>query len=194
MRHFSKWQQWVSQLSNTKTVPADDTHVIAYIMNLFQKNKSFENIRNSFFAIKCFHYENVLTGGLPYLVLEEIKLVSQKILRKKLLLTTEHLRKLQKIFGGKNMNLKDLRTTLVFFLFTGFLRYSEVSNLRISDIVVHDSYMAIFIEKSKTDIYRNGNWLYPAKLKSKLFPITLLRRYMKLAKIDKVSNGYIFRG
>ena len=92
------------------------------------------------------------------------------------------------------MNLKDLRTTLICaFLFMGFLRYSEVSNLRMSDIVIHDSCMAIFIEKSKTDIYRNRNWLYLAKLKSKLCPITLLRRYMKLAKIDKHSNGYIFR-
>ena len=27
----------------------------------------------------------------------------------------------------------------------GFLRYSEVSNLRMSDIVIHNSYMAIFI-------------------------------------------------
>ena len=75
-----------------------------------------------------------------------------------------------------------------------FLRYSEVSNLRMSYIIIHDSYMAIFIEKSKTDICRNGNWLYLAKLKSKPCPITLLRRYMKLAKIDKRSNGYIFRG
>ena len=92
------------------------------------------------------------------------------------------------------MNLEDLRTTLIcVFSFMGFLRYSEVSILRMSDIVIHDSNMAIFIEKRKTDIYRNGNWLYLAKLESKLCPIALLRRYMKLAKINKHSNGYIFR-
>ena len=92
------------------------------------------------------------------------------------------------------MNLKDLKTTLTcVFSFMGFLRYSEVSNFRMSDIVIHGSYMAIFTEKSKTDIYRNGHWLYLAKLKSRLCPITLLRRYMKLAKIDKHSNDHIFR-
>ena len=197
MRHFSKRQQWVSQFPNTKAIPTGDTYVIAYILNLFQKNKSFEN-RNLFSAIKYFQkitgYENVLTGGLPYLVLEGIKRTSQKISLKNLPLTTEHLHKLYKIFGGKNMDLKDLRTTLIcVFSFMGFLRYSEVSNLRMSDIVIHDSYMAIFIEKSKTDIYRNGNWLYLAKLKSKLCPMSLLRRYMELAQIDKHSNGYIFR-
>ena len=93
------------------------------------------------------------------------------------------------------MNLKDIRTTLIcIFSFMGFLRYSKVFNLRMSDIVFHDFYMAIFIEKSKTDIYGNGNLLYLAKVKSKLCPITLLRRYMKLANINKHSNGYIFRG
>ena len=81
-RHFSKWQQWVSQFPNTKAIPADDTYVIAYMLNLFQKNKSYENIRISFFAIKYFQkitgYKNVLTGGLPFLVLEGIKRTSQK--------------------------------------------------------------------------------------------------------------------
>ena len=81
-RHFSKWQQWLIQFPNTKAIPADDnTYVIAYMLNLFQKNNLFENIRNSFFAIKYFQkitgYENVLTGGLPYLVLEGIKRTSQ---------------------------------------------------------------------------------------------------------------------
>ena len=81
-RHFSKWQQWVSQFPNTKAIPADDTYVIAYMLNLFQKNKSYENIRISFFAIKYFQkitgYKNVLTGGLLFLVLEGIKRTSQK--------------------------------------------------------------------------------------------------------------------
>ena len=149
------------------------------MLNLFHKNKSFENIRISFFAIKYIQkitgYEKVETRSLPFLVLEGIKQTSQKLSRKKLPLTTEHLHKLYKTFGGKKMSLKDLKTTLCIFLFMRFLRYSEVSNLRMSDIVIHDFYMAIFIEKSKTDIYRNENWLYPAKLKSKLCPITLLR-------------------
>ena len=143
-RHFSKWQQWVSQFPNTKAIPADDTYVIAYMLNLFQKNKSYENIRISFFAIKYFQkitgYEKILTGGLPFLVLERIKRTSQKISRKKLPLTTEHLHKQYKNFGGKNMNLKDSKTTLIcIFSFMGFSRYSKVSNLRLSDIVIHNS-------------------------------------------------------
>ena len=61
-----------------------------------------------------------------------------------------------------------------------------------SDIVFHDSYMTMFIEKSKTDIYRNGNWRYLAKLKSKLCSMTLLRRYMKLSTaMVMFSEAYV---
>ena len=75
------------------------------------------------------------------------------------------------------MNLKDLRTTLIdIFSLMGLLRYREVSNLRMPDIVIHDSYVEIFIEEIKTDVYRNGNWLYLAKSKFKLCHLLLLRR------------------
>ena len=185
-RHFSKWQQWVSQFPNTKAIPADDTYVIAYMLNLFQKNKSFENIRDSFFAIKYFQkvtgYENVLTGGLPYLVLEGIKRTSQKISRKKLPLTTEHLHKLYKILGWKNMNLKDLRTTLIcVFSFMGFLRYSEVSNLRMSDIVIHDSYMAIFIEKSKNGHLQKWKLALSSKVKIQTLPYIIVKKVYEIS-------------
>ena len=93
------------------------------------------------------------------------------------------------------MNLKDFRTTLTcIFCLWDFWGTYEVWNSRISDIVINDSYMAAFIEKTWTNIRRNGNWLYLAKLKSKPFPTTMLRRYMKLVKVDYHSNGFIFRG
>ena len=34
----------------------------------------------------------------------------------------------------------------------GFLRCNDISNLRMSDIVIHDCYKAIFIEKSKMEM------------------------------------------
>ena len=38
-----------------------------------------------------------------------------------------------------------------------FLRFSEVSNLKRNDFVLHKTHMSIFIEKSKTDIYGKGH-------------------------------------
>lgn len=53
-------------------------------------------------------------------------------------------------------------------------------------------YMAVFIGKIKTEIYRNGNGLNLAKVKSKLCLATLLTRYIRLPQIYKHTNGYIF--
>ena len=135
-------------------IPADDIYVIGYTLNLFQKYESFKNMGISYFAIKYFQkitdYENFLAEGLPYLVLERLKRTSQKITREKLPLTTELLHKLCKIFGGKKVNLKDLTATLLcIFSLMEFLRYCEVSNLRMSDIPIHDSYMANYIYGEK---------------------------------------------
>ena len=76
----------------------------------------------------------------------------------------------------------------------GFLRFSEVSNLKRSDFILHNTHMSIFIEKCKTDIYRKGRWLDLAKPNSNLCPLDLTKRYFVLAGIDKQCDKYIFRG
>ena len=78
--------------------------------------------------------------------------------------------------------------------FMGFLRFSEVSNLKRSDFIIQNTHMSIFKEKSKTDIYREGRWLHLAKLNSNLCPLDLTKRYFVLAEIDNQCDKYIFRG
>ena len=41
--------------------------------------------------------------------------------------------------------------------FCSFLRYSEIINLRRSDRTFHDKFIKVFIEKRKTDVYREGD-------------------------------------
>ena len=51
----------------------------------------------------------------------------------------------------------------------------------------------IFIEKSKTDTYRDGHWMCIARLESELCPIISLEEYLLKASIDDSSNEFIFR-
>ena len=53
--------------------------------------------------------------------------------------------------------------------------------------------MKIFIEKSKTDIYRNGNWIYIARSNSELCPVATLQRYLNMTEINEYSDKFIFR-
>ena len=67
------------------------------------------------------------------------------------------------------MNLTNSRPMMILVLYVlGFLRFSEVSNLKRSDFILYKTHMSIFIEKSTTNIYRKGNWLHLAKLNSNL--------------------------
>ena len=77
--------------------------------------------------------------------------------------------------------------------FMGFLRFSEVINLKYSDIILKETHMSIFIEKSKTDVYREGYWMHLSKLQSALRPIKLFKKYTEAAKIKESEEKFIFR-
>ena len=52
--------------------------------------------------------------------------------------------------------------------------------------------MKIFIEKSKTDIYREGTWGYISRSHN-MYPVKHLGDYLRLVNITISSSQYIFR-
>ena len=102
-----------------------------------------------------------------------------------------------KIFVKLNQNrtnLVDQRLlTIILIAFCGFMRFSEVSRLRRSDFIFSSTYVKVFIEKSKTDIYREGMWVY-ISASSKICPLKQLKYYLALAKLSENSEEFIFRG
>ena len=73
------------------------------------------------------------------------------------------------------------------------MRFSEVSRLRRSDFIFSSTYVKVFIEKTKTDIYREGMWVY-ISASSKMCPLKQLKYYLALSKISGNSEEFIFRG
>ena len=152
----------------------------------------------SYYAIKYFN--EFFTGGRELgshfitKVLEGIKRLSGYTENSKSPLSSSDLKRAFQYLGGVEMNLTNSRLIMILVLFfMGFLRFSEVSNLKRRDFIIHNIHMSIFIEKSKTDIYRKGHWLYIAKPNSDLCPLDLTKRYFVLAGSDKQCNKYIFR-
>ena len=74
----------------------------------------------------------------------------------------------------------------------GFLRFGEVVKLRRCDIIINKTFLSIFIEKSKTDVYREGSWVYLTKLDTALCPIELISQYFKKGSIRDKCQKYIF--
>ena len=128
-------------------------------------------------------------------VLEGIKRITGYTENLKSPLSSSDLKRAFQYQGGVEMNLTNSRLMMILVLsFMGFPRFSDVSNLKRSDFIIHNAHMSIFIEKSKTDIDRKWHWLHLAKLNSNLFLLDLTRRYFVLAGIDNQCDEYIFRG
>ena len=77
--------------------------------------------------------------------------------------------------------------------FSGFLRFNEISNLKVKDIKFHDLHMSLYIEKSKTDVYRRGNEVIISKTNSKYCPVYWMKHYLSLAEISQKPDEYVFR-
>ena len=76
----------------------------------------------------------------------------------------------------------------------GFLRFNEVIKLSCCDITINKTFISLFIEKSKTDVYREGSWVYLTKLDTALCPIELISHYFKKGNIRGNFQKCIFKG
>lgn len=66
----------------------------------------------------------------------------------------------------------------------GFFRYKELTGIQPNHIEFLEKYIKIFVPKSKTDIYREGNFIYIRKTGTKHCPVAILLTYMKAANIE----------
>ena len=62
--------------------------------------------------------------------------------------------------------------------FSGFLRYDELRSIKRCDVKLFDYHLTIFIEKCKTDQFRQGNTVFIAKTFSELCPHERLKLYL----------------
>ena len=128
----------------------------------FQSNESYPVIRMSYYTIKCFN--EFFTGGrglathFSTKVLEGIKWLSGYTENPKSPLSSSDLKNALQYMGGVEMNLTNLRLTMILGLsLMGFLIFSKLSNLKCRDFILNNTHMSIFKENSKRDIYRKGH-------------------------------------
>lgn len=194
--YFKKFEQWCNTYS-LQCLPATTTTVSLFIGGLIQNGCSVAVLESSFYYIKWFHdfhfKNNPCSDKFLNLILEGGRRLLSKPVIKKEPITPDILRRVVLRFGDCN-NLSKLRTVVLFLLgYCGFLRYSELANIRMSNIETFDNHIKIRIEKSKTDIYRRGNSVVIASTGTDLCPVLWLKRYIDSAGLVINSDEYIFR-
>ena len=104
------------------------------------------------------------------------------------------LQKIAKRFGASTNNLPDLRIASMCVLsFAAFLRFSELVNLRRSDIDLYEEHVTLYVAKSKTDKHKQGSHVNISKTGKCTCPYEMLKMYLQKAGIPSESDCYIFR-
>ena len=194
--YFKKFKDWCLKY-NLSSLPASVCTVAVYLNFLIQSEVSVSVLNAAFYAIKWEHDLNLVEGVMEDKLLKMIleggtRLLSKPTVKKEPV-TPKILQQIVDKYGKTN-SLLDLRICTIMLLgYAGFLRYSEIANIKASNISFFDSHVEILIERSKTDVYRQGNIVVLATLDSQLCPVTMLKKYLKAAKILMGSDQYIFR-
>ena len=114
-------------------------------------------------------------------------------MNKKEPITVDILDKLVKKFGNDPHNLSNLRIcTLCLLGFSGFFRYSELSEIKLKDLHFSNTHVEVKLSKSKTDTYRKGSSVIIARTGNILCPVTWLNRYIETAKFTFGSDEFLF--
>ncbi|KAK3086108.1 hypothetical protein FSP39_013698 [Pinctada imbricata] len=207
---FMRWKKWAQSygISESEVLPAKAFNVALYLVSLVQNSRSPGPVISAFYGIKWAH--SLISAPSPTEcvlvknVLEGAKRRLHNVTVKKEPITPDLLQKMYDALHSHD-NLYNKRSICACLIsYAGFLRVSELLNLRISDFEFFPTHMSIFIEKSKTDVYREGNWLVISRTGTKLCPVSNIEdffSYVKFSEYDsfvfrdftKTRNGYILR-
>ena len=173
-------------------LPFHSSVVALYLHSESKRTRSNSTIIVASAALKWLHgfcpetNVNSLNTEFCKHVIEAAKRTVTKSVQKKKTLTPQAIRDIIDKFGRNNYNnLKDLRIAPLCTLgFAGFFRYDELKNMRPYHIKVCDNHIKILVPKSKTDMYREGKFVYIRKTDTEYCPVAMLLRYIKAARTD----------
>ena len=193
--YFLRFKKWCSS-HGLKFLPASVPTVALFLGSIIQQKVSSSVLEAYVYSISWHHTlslkPNPCKDNFVSLILEGGKRMLSRPINKKEPITTDILLKLVN-FYKKSCTLPNLRTCAMCLLgFSGFLRFSELSNIRFSDLIWHDNYLEIKIRQSKTDIYRRGNSIIIGKTGNDLCPLFWLRKYISEAGFDNDPDNFVF--
>ena len=165
-----------------------------------QSQVSVSVLNGAFYSIKWEHelnlYHDVFAEKFLSIILEGgIRMLSKPIIKKEPI-TADILKLVINEYVSSN-NLNHIRICCLMLLsYAGFLRYDELQNvahIKASNIKFFQSHIELLLEKSKTDVYRQGNTVIIARTGGATCPVAMLELYLNMADIDIKSDEFIFR-
>lgn len=193
---YNKWQEF-SSARHMCVQPASYFAVALFLTHLLEDNATFSTVSATVYAIKYFHEANgfVFSVSNPYIkgMLESSRRLPRKKVNRKDPISVEILISVCEKYG-KSDALGDIRdVTIMLTMYAGFFRFDEVVNIRAKDIKFMSGHMEIYLEKSKTDQYRDGSVVCIAEGNTVACPVKMMEKYFDMAGLDNSKDVYIFR-
>ncbi len=177
--------------------PFDSTHYIInlYLLHLSQNGVTYDSVKATMAALSFmfrFYFARDFTDDdTVRQVSRFVQKVSPKTCNKKSAYGSAEIRKLWDSIDDKGgietLSLLDLRTfVLSVFQHTTFCRFSDISRIKLTDVLHTLDYFKISIDFSKTDQQGHGHFVYVPKLESAVRdPHMLMCLY-----INRIGTGH----
>jgi hypothetical protein len=196
---FARWKKWAEAKHEVAVFPVVPLHLCLYLSFLIQKSASVAPVEEAVNALSWVHDMAGVSNPTGHPLVAQVVAGAKRVLArptvKKEPITADILGLLVRKFGQEGASLSDIRTLAVCLIsFAGFFRYSEIANLKESDVCLYRDHLEIFVESSKTDQLRDGAWVVIARTSTELCPVAMLARYMETAAITGDPEKFLFRG
>ena len=190
---YQKWRKWTESFQEVVALPADPKYVALYLTDILNNAASPAPVLNAFYSISWSHQMAGLDDHTQHDLPKRVKDAANRLiphgLNKKSPIAVKDLTVLIEKFANVNSSLSDVRTARMAVLaFVGFFRFKELRFIKRSDVTFDSDHVNIFIESSKTDVFRVGNWVHLSKINSQCCPYLLLDRYLHMYIFRAITN------
>lgn len=192
---FNRWKTFINSQGHG-ALPASAIHVALYLTHLLENGSSQHPVNSAIYGIKWAHdivgladpTKNSFVSSLQ----EAARRNAYRPVHKKEPISKEMIIELCNKYEECNDILIVRNMLMILFGFAGFLRFDEISALTFGDVKIFEDYLVLYIRKSKTDQYRQGNEVLIAKGCSVACPVTMYSRYIELVGQED-SSFFLFR-
>ena len=191
---------WYRTKQITLKLPFTISIVALYLFGLDQQRKPPASMVLVHAALKWLHSfvpnssQNPLDNAPCKNFVESAKRTRGQPISKKRPVDANMLKKIIDKYVQDGASRKDLRLAALCCLgFAGFFRFSELSNIQPDHLTFNEEFVKVFVPKSKTDVYREGNYVYVSRTQSNYCPASMLEKYIDVAGLDLSTSLPLFR-
>ena len=170
-------------MGSRDVLPAKLLPFALYLASIIQTASSPSPVLTAYYSVKFYHdlygCFSPTESSLVVNVLEAAKRKLAKSISKKEPVTIALLQSVySRLFVDSNIYNERIICAM-FIAFAGFLRSSELLQIRLCDVKFESTYVKIFLEHSKINQYRDGAWIVISRTGTSLCPVNNLELYVK---------------